>query len=295
MFVRAIETAGAFTRAIHYISRNYQSDVIAPGTATLFFVNGDGWALTCGHVVDMIRDGDELCQKREAFRKELEERLRGGAKRKPLEHELEQKYQWSKNKPFELWVGFVGCIEGPLEYDVIRHPSSDVALLRFRNFTRLLCESFPTFASDDAGLKPGKFLCRLGYPFPEFNNYEYDKDADAIRFTESGRRDSVFFPIEGMVTRHLTDDAGEMRAFEMSTPGLRGHSGGPAFDADGVVRGMLIAASHLDMQFEIDQEVIRDSRKARAHCRPFFHVRQCIPLSLLKTFMRENGVAFQEG
>ena len=50
MFVDAIEKAAAFTRAIHMISRNYGSDGIQPHAATLFFVNAEGWALTCAHV-----------------------------------------------------------------------------------------------------------------------------------------------------------------------------------------------------------------------------------------------------
>ena len=54
MFVDAIETAIRFTRPIHFISRNYGSETVIPGTATLFFVNAQGWAFTCRHVVQQL-------------------------------------------------------------------------------------------------------------------------------------------------------------------------------------------------------------------------------------------------
>lgn len=50
MFVNAIQKVSGFTRAIHSISRNFGSTKIERGAATLFFVNQDGWALTCKHV-----------------------------------------------------------------------------------------------------------------------------------------------------------------------------------------------------------------------------------------------------
>ena len=54
MFVKAIEEVAKYTRAIHSIHRNYASTVIQLGTATLFFINSDGWALTCRHVVNQL-------------------------------------------------------------------------------------------------------------------------------------------------------------------------------------------------------------------------------------------------
>ena len=54
MFVEAIEEVAKFTRAIHTISRNYNDNIISPGAATLFFVNENGVAVTCRHVMELI-------------------------------------------------------------------------------------------------------------------------------------------------------------------------------------------------------------------------------------------------
>ena len=128
MFVEAIETAAKYTRAIHSISRNYGSTTIQPGTATLFFVNSDGWALTCGHVADQIAASAPINRKAEAFKKELDSR-RGTLKRNKLLKELEKKYDYSKNKTYELYNTFMNCIEGGTDLEIKKHKEYDAALL----------------------------------------------------------------------------------------------------------------------------------------------------------------------
>jgi len=293
VFVKAIEAAAGFTRAIQTISRNYGSNVIQPGTASLFFVNADGWALTCGHVARHVAAAEGLSQKRLAFKAELDA-ARGQKKAKALVRALEGKYGFSRKTPFEVYNTFVNCVEGQLHVEARVHPQLDVALLRFRNFSRIVCESFASFASDSAGLRPGKFLCRLGFPFPEFTNYAFDRDVDEIRWTQEGRQDTPWFPVEGMVTRHMADDSRSVIGFEMSTPGLRGQSGGLVFDADGVIWGMQASTRHLDLDFDVDQEVLRRGQKTRVNSPTFLHVGQCVHVDILKSFMEQHGVQFQE-
>lgn len=294
MFVQAIEIASHFTRPIHLISRNYGSNLIQPGAATLFFVNSDGWALTCRHVAQLLLEADQLLAKRQAFIDELNAR-RGQKKEKQVLHELERKYGYSKNVPIEVYNNFVNCVEGNLEAEIKLHGSLDVALIHFRNFTRLLCNSFPTFAANGSDLRQGKFLCRLGFPFAEFSNFAYDLTADRIHWTTTGRMETPRFPIEGMVTRHLIDSMGQALGFELSTPGLKGQSGGPAFDGEGRIWGMQASTAHLDLDFDVNEEVVRNGAKKRVSDSAFLHVGHCIHVNILKSFMQEHGVQFQEG
>lgn len=97
MFVDAVEKAAQFTRAIHTIVRNYGSPVVQPGAATLFFVNADGWALTCKHVAAIFVETDRINKNRVEFQKELAART-GEKKRNQLVRELEGKYGLSKSK-----------------------------------------------------------------------------------------------------------------------------------------------------------------------------------------------------
>ena len=294
MFSEAIQTAAKYTRPIHSISRNYGSTTIQPGTATLFFVNSDGWTLTCGHVADQLATGEALAHKSKEFEGELSS-CRGTQKEKKLLKALEKKYGYTKDTPYELHNRFLDCAEGNLNVRIIKHKQYDVALIKFEGYTLLLCDTFPIFPSDTSSLQPGKMLCRLGFPFPEFTNFAYDDKANKIHWTDTGRATTPRFPIEGMVTRRISDDAGKVFGFEMSTPGLRGQSGGPAFDKEGKVWGMQFATKHLDLDFDVDQKVLRQGITKRVTDSAFLHVGACIHIDVLKAFMKENTVAFTEG
>jgi len=294
VFVAAIERAAEFTRPIHTITRLWGSTSVIPGAATLFFVNGEGWALTCAHVARQFSIADQVLAKFRQFKAELAA-VPSGKKARQARRALERKYGYTIKTPVEMFNRFVNCVEEPLDIEGRTHPSLDVALLHFRNFTRLLCTTFPVFSRDGSSLKQGKFLCRLGFPFPEFTNFEYDSVSDEIRWTTTGRPETPRFPIEGMVTRHILGQSGQIAGFELSTPGLRGQSGGPAFDADARIWGMQAATNHLDLDFDVDVEVLRAGHKRRVQDSAFLHVGHCVHVDVLKQFMRDNGVAFEEG
>jgi len=293
MFVDAIEKVNAFTRAIHSISRNYGSAVIQSGAATMFFINSDGWALTCNHVAKQFIAAEQLSLKRKTFIDELTT-LSGAKKKKQLKRELEMKYKYNKKVTYEFLNRFFNCVEGRLNLEIKLHDKHDVALIHFKNFSRLLCDSFAIFAKNGSDLKQGKYLCRLGFPFAEFTNFAYDSEEDKIKWTTTGRQDTPRFPIEGMVTRHLADNTKNMFGFELSTPGLRGQSGGPVFDTEGIVWGMQASTAHLDLDFDVNQEVVRKGFKKKVSDHAFLHVGHCIHVNILKEFMLQHKVDFQK-
>ena len=293
MFVKAIDIASNFTRPIYTISRNYLSTEVIPGAATLFFINSNGWAFTCGHVVDDLYLVDKINTDYHSFKTELATKSET-IKSTNLLQNLEKKYRYNKQVTIELQCRFLNCVEGELKISLIKNKKYDVALIKFLDFPKLLCYSFPCFPKDTSKLKPGKFLCRLGFPFPEFTNFEYDEDSDSIRWTETGNMNSPQFPSEGMLTRMNIDAEDQVFAFEMSTPGLLGQSGGPVIDSEGKIWGMQFATSHLDLNFDVDQEVIRKGVKKHIQDSAFLHVGHCIHVDILKSFMVENGVVFRE-
>ena len=292
MFVNAIDRAALFTRPIHFITRNYGSSHVQPGAGTLFFVNAEGWALTCKHVTTAVLAGDQLLAKFKAFKAELATVL-GHKKERQLRRSLEKKYAYTSNATIELHTQFVDCVDGLLNLNVIPHATYDVALIRFHGYTNLRCTVFPVFPKDTSPLKQGRFLCRLGFPFPEFTNFTYDASADTASWTNAPVN-APRFPIEGMVTRHLGNPDGTIWGFEMSTPGLRGQSGGPVVDVDGKVWGIQAATNHLDLDFDVDQEVVRNGLKRRVRDSAFLHVGHCLHVDVLKSFMVQHGVAFRE-
>jgi len=293
MFIEAIEKASEFTRPIYTISRHFDATQVIAGTSTLFFINDEGWALTCGHVAKELISIEAIKKRYEAFQAEINT-LTGKNKKRRNELQIEKKYGLNKNETIQAKVMFVNCTEGNLTVDFKIHPQCDVALIKFNNFNKLLCNSFPVFPSDTSGLKTGKMLCRLGFPFPEFTNFMYNQTTEDIEWTQTGRKDTPIFPIEGMVTRHLGDNNMNIIGFEMSTPGLKGQSGGPAFDKEGKVWGMQSSTKHIDLDFDVKMEVIRQGQKTERKDNAFLHVGQCVHVNILKQFMLDNGVSFKE-
>ena len=138
---------------------------------------------------------------------------------------LELKYHYKPDTSIQIRNNFIDCIDNITGITWHMHPTLDLAIIHFQGFAnplpelgRLWKRPFP--------IKQGKFLCRLGYPFPEFNNFRFNPETDDMEWTAEGTQRSPQFPIEGMVTRFLADN-NQMYGIELSTPGLRGQSGGP--------------------------------------------------------------------
>lgn len=294
MFVKAIEEVAGYTKAIHLIQRVWGANRIVPGSATLFFVNSDGWALTCAHVAKSFIDGQKIAVKFDAFREERSQ-IPADRNQKNATNQLERKYGYKPGETVELHTRLLDCVEGDLKLDIQIHGSLDLALLHFGKVSRIMCDNFPVFGRDSAELKQGMSICRLGFPFPEFSNYAYNPLTDGIGWTNQGQELTPRFPIDGMLTRHVADATGKIIAFELSTPGIRGQSGGPAFDTRGRVWGMQSLTRHLDLDFDIDVEVQRGTKVKRVQDSAFLHVGGCIHIDPIKEFMREHGVKFTEG
>ncbi len=294
MFENAIDTASQFTRSLHTITRNYSSATIRKGASTLFFVNDEGWALTCRHVADLLTTQIELDQVKEKFISDRTLLIPTAKQPKSIERDLAKKYGFDGNTNYEIRNYFLNCYDSISDLYIKKHPLYDVALIKFNGYSQLYCNSFPIFSGNGAELKSGKHLCRLGYPFAEFTNFNHDLSTDTIQWNSNGKIDTPIFPIDGMMTRQYVDDTGTVFAFEMSTPGLKGQSGGPAFDKDGIIWGMQYATRHLDLDFDVKEKVIRAGVEKEVTNSPFLHVGLCIHIDILKAFMREQNVNFQE-
>jgi hypothetical protein len=169
-----------------------------------------------------------------------------------------------------------------------------LSILRIENFKNSLYQAHARFLKDSSTLKQGKFMCRLGYPFPEFTNFRYDPVADDIEWTNTGQIETPRFPIEGMLTRHLMHE-GKTIGLELSTPGLRGQSGGPLFDENGVICGMQAGTNHLHMGFDMKNfEYKAGGHHIRVNNQPFLHVGHCVHVDVITTFLRENNIKFFE-
>jgi len=138
-------------------------------------------------------------------------------------------------------------------------------------------------------------LCRLGFPFPEFSNFKYNENKDDIEWTVEGKANTPRFPIEGMITRKLLGADGSTIGIEISTPGLKGQSGGPLFDYEGIVYGMQSSTHHLHLGFDMKNIKVKEGSKTnKVSDHPFLHLGNCIHVDVIKGFLKENNIKFYE-
>jgi hypothetical protein len=293
MFVEAIESVDQFTRPIHFILRYYTGSDIVPGTATLFFVNEDGFAVTCRHVARQILYANSIYENYVKFSGELRkfERDPGLQTQRQM---LESKYRINNETPIRILFNFINCVSAYKSLTIHLHPTQDLAIVQFRDFDSIQYAGHARFIKDTRVIKQGRYLCRFGYPFPEFTNYRYNKDINDIEWIKTGRIHTPGFPIDGIVTRHIGDN-NEVTGIEMSTPGLRGQSGGPLFDRSGLIYGLQSSTRHLHLGFDqINREVMTDGQRKRVSNYPFLNVGQCVHADVIKQFLREKKVDFYE-
>ncbi len=294
MFIDAIEKAATFTRPVHTIQRLYNGKQIIPGSATLFFVNDGGWAVTCKHVLEMLLAADRINKNYLDFRME-KQKLSSSVQGKYGMKGLEVKFKLNDDSTIQLKNTFVDCVDRMTGFTGHLHPVYDLALIKFEGFSSRLYSGTATFLKDAEKIKQGKLLCRLGYPFPEFNNFSYNEVNDDIGWTSEGIVQSPRFPLEGMVTRFLAEN-NQVYGIEMSTPGLKGQSGGPLFDEHGIIYGMQFSTKHLHLGFDmIDKEIRTNNGVRKVTDYSFLHLGQCIHVEIIKQFMKQHNVDFKEG
>jgi len=294
MFEAAIEKVLQFTRPLHSISRTY-GGLILPGTSTFFFVNDNGVAITCKHVLDLIPAAENLNQVYLNFKAERDKLPKDGKYKRNVQG-LEIKYKYNKETTVQLKNNFLNCFDKIDQITYHAHPTLDLAILEFKGFNKIFYTSHATFIKDSSKIKQGKYLCRIGFPFPEFNNFKHNPDNDDIEWTNTGNPNSPSFPIDGIVTRFVGGpNGGAITGIEMSTPGLRGQSGGPLFDINGNVYGMQFATNHLHLGFDIkDKEIFHEGRKSKVSNYPFLHTGICVHVDKIKEFLSEYKISFSE-
>ena len=251
MFSKAVPIAAEFTRPVVISSRTTQG-TCAGTIGAYVVVNREGWILTAGHLLDIVREQQDSARRHAGYRGNVVEFHRDIA----ADKRYRKKGVRTFHKPSEasvrnhsVWWGGDGVrlVEARVA------PAADLALGRLEPFDPQSVAHYPKWKDPSRGAVPGQSLCKLGFPLHRIVPV-YDEKANTFTLPE-GSVPLPLFPMEGMFTRVVNTRApgsgdGEPSAFiETSTPSLVGQMGGPVFDAQAVVWGIQSHTVHHALGF----------------------------------------------
>jgi hypothetical protein len=281
VFSKAYQIARHFTVPI-VISRRMVSGKCAATIAAGVIVNKEGWLVTAAHVLDEL----PALMAAEAATKALREQL-GGANRQ----ERRRAHKGQRLKPTDIdrwsvWVGGRGFPERVITVEV-----ADIGLAKLAGFRSVPDAIYPIFKNPETGYDAGVSLCRLGFPFHEIEP-TYNEQTQGF-LLPPGATPLPLFPNEGLLTRFIDvvpyDDATgialpappfPVRMFETSTAALPGQSGGPIFDARGVVWGIQSSTVSYELELNTDE-------------RQYYHVGVGVHVETILALFKEHGIEYQ--
>lgn len=251
MFAEANKIARHFTSPV-VLSRKTISGDCSSSVAACVFVNDEGWIATAHHVVEKIQAMTDEKASLAAYRQQVAD-IEANA---TLNQKNRRKQIQKLNRPkrdtteeFSFWIPL------PDSRAVVKNwhsaPLVDLAIGKLEYFEPQWVTKYPVFKDPQRNFETGTSLCKLGFPF---HSFVPSWDAANGGFTlPLGALPMPLFPIEGIFTRTIDFDAADapfpMRLVETSSPGLRGQSGGPTFDAQGSLWAIQSKTASLPLGF----------------------------------------------
>jgi hypothetical protein len=244
VFVNAYAEAEKFTRPV-ILSTLRVSGEVRTGMGAFVVLNAEGWIATAGHVVAEFRTGaldgpkvTEYDQKLQA----IEIGPGSDAKKKNERIRVVRNNDWVRKQSMWWAKDQVNAVEAYV------YPDADLAICRLEPFDPADFGGFPTFKLP-GGLRPGTGLVKVGFPF-----HKIEATYEGGNFQlKPGSLPAPLFPMDGIFTRNLdggTSPGGYPLHFvETSSPGLRGQSGGPTLDRDGIVWAIQSQTQSLPLGF----------------------------------------------
>lgn len=263
MFADACQIASCFTLPVVISSRG-KDGACKSAIGACVAVNRDGWILTTAHLINEIH-----------------------------------RQQQSAVKNHSVWWGRDGAQLH--QADVL--PAADLALGRLQPFDADSVEHYPAFKKPGADYRPGRSLCKLGFPFHSITP-SFDEKKNAFMLPP-GAVPLPLFPLEGIFTRVVVTPApsahaggngggGESGAggkfIETSSPGLIGQSGGPVFDASGAVWALQSHTRHHSLGFS---PPVPGQNGATQKEHQFLNVGLGVHAEVILSFLQGAGIAHQ--
>ncbi|MDE2818658.1 MAG: serine protease [Chloroflexota bacterium] len=247
MFQDAIRKAQQYTLPV-VVSYRRQDGSTGSSIGAFIVLNEDGWILTACHIVSkMQKFANELTAYNDYVGKIASLDAAGTLSRAERKKKIRSFAKPPTNAVtnFSPWWGRDGWRVERFHLN----PLADVAIVQIIGFNKELVSTYPVFKNPSVNFDVGENLCKLGFPFHNIKP-TFVEDTSVFQLPP-GALPIPLFPIEGIFTRTVIVEEGTDSAHfvETSSPGLRGQSGGPTFDAAGRVWAMQSRTVHYPLGF----------------------------------------------
>jgi hypothetical protein len=265
MFREAYKKAYEFTCPAIIYSQTVEGRTYA-AVGAFVVVNSDGWIVTAAHIIhqgNSTAKADFDARQFESARNAINANQSFSNKEKQRKiAALGTPHKKSIRRGFTQWRWANARLK-----DVTILDEADLAVGRLEPFDASLVKNYPEFKDPQKNFTPGSSLCKLGYPFVQLSP-SFD-EATNLFSLPADQLMLPFFPIEGLFTRTIPGPPPNsipnypVTFLETSSPGLKGQSGGPTFDADGAIWAIQSQTRSLPLDFS--PEVVVGGQKHKEH------------------------------
>ena len=233
MFQNAYSLASRYTQPFIITMRFFDGSVES-GLGSFVVINKDGWGMTAAHNFGVVFSHNQHQVEMKAYHDSMN--LINASQQL---NEQEKEDQRRMLQPNPKWITqysiFLGGSMVNIHENYI-HGEHDIAFFKMDASAINPQTIFPKI-KNHKNISPGISLCKLGFPFVEFRA-SYDINVNQFVLPPN-LLPIPLFPIEGIYTRNFfkgkSQDGLDILFLETSSPGLKGQSGGPLFDKEGVV------------------------------------------------------------
>lgn len=291
MFTKALQLAANFTRPLVISSRTVEGNCRS-AIGAYIVLNSDGWILTAGHLLNMIGEQQESARRYRGYRGNVVEFQRDAVADKRFRKKGVRTFEkpaGASIRNHSVWWGVdeVKLVEAKLAQ------AADLGIGRLEPFDPESIGHYPVVKDPAKDYLPGRSLCKLGFPFHSIQP-EYDEERNAFTLPP-GSVPLPFFPLEGMFTRIVNTrmpgtGEGDLSPFiETSSPVLVGQMGGPLFDTDGVLWGVLSHTAHHPLGF---QPPVPGARRGQT-VHQFLNTGLAVHATVIRGLLDSEGVSYQ--
>lgn len=204
------------------------------GLGSFVMLNKDGWAMTAAHNFGVVFSFNQHQPEMKAYQDSLN-MINASHQLSEEDKEIQRQSLHPNPKWITHYSIFLGGNAVNIHENFI-HGEHDIAFFRIDTSAINPQTVFPRI-KNYRNISPGISLCKLGFPFVQF---AASFDATHNQFVlPLNLLPMPLFPLEGIYTRNFfkgkSEDGLEILFLETSSPGLKGQSGGPIFDKDGVL------------------------------------------------------------